>query len=74
MREDQVMKGWVLATATDLVQWFEYGMDYSRVDKPEYRLSSTLRLSATVVHATKDSAKGAAIKLGLKTWRYVSIN
>ena len=68
------MKGWVLATATDLVQWYEYDMDYSRVDKPEYRLSSTLIISATVVHATKDSAKGAAMKLGLQSWRYVSLN
>lgn len=68
------MKGWVLATATDLVQWYEYSMDYTREDKPEFRLSKTLRLSATVVHGTKDSAKDAAMKLGLKSWRYVSIN
>jgi hypothetical protein len=68
------MAKWVLATATDLVEWYEYDFSYSKVEKPEYRLSKTLRLSSTVVHASKESAKGAAIKLGLKTWRYVSLS
>lgn len=68
------MKGWVLATPTDAVQWYEYSLDYVNQENPTYKLSNVLRLSSTVVHSTKDSAKGAAMKLGLKTWRYVSLS
>ena len=68
------MKKWLLATTTDNVEWYEYSHDYVSKDKPIYSKSKVLRLSSTVIHGSKASAKEAAIKLGLKTWRYVVID
>lgn len=69
------MKAWILAKpGGDIMEWYEYNMYYVHQEKPEYTLSKTLRISNEVQHATKESAKGAALKLGLKSWRYVTLN
>lgn len=65
------MKSWILATTGEIIEWYEYDITYAKQEKPAYTLSKTLHLSNVVRHATKESAKGAAMKLGLKTWRYV---
>ena len=69
------MKSWILAKpGGDVIEWYEYDMNYAREDKPLFTLSKTLRISSVVQHATKESAKAAALKLGLTSWRYVTLN
>ncbi|OVE49426.1 hypothetical protein [Chromobacterium violaceum] len=64
------MATYVLATTGDKVRWYVY-----QRDKPEagHTLADSLDLSATPLWGNKESAKSAALKMGLKTWRYVSI-
>ncbi|UGA38216.1 hypothetical protein JOS77_30845 [Chromobacterium haemolyticum] len=62
------MKSYVLATTGEKVKWYVY-----QRDNPEagYTLSDTLDLSAAPIWGNKESAKIVAMRLGLKTWRYV---
>lgn len=64
------MKSYVLATTGEKVKWYVY-----QRDSPEagYTLSDALDLSASPQWGNKESAKVVALRLGLKTWRYVSV-
>ncbi|MGR2664302.1 hypothetical protein ACUXVY_22165 [Chromobacterium haemolyticum] len=64
------MKRYVLATTGEKVKWYVY-----QRDNPEagYTLSDTLDLSASPQWGNKVSAKIVAMRLGLKTWRYVVV-
>lgn len=67
------MSKWYLATMnTSPVMWYMYDFDYDKQESPKFWLSETLDTRETVAHATKASAKAAAARLGLKSWRYVS--
>ena len=62
---------YVLATTENTVRW--YSFDPLRPATGKYELLQVLVLDQVPAYATKDNAKVAAQKLGLKTWRYVKI-
>lgn len=63
---------WVIATTEDKVRWYSYKLD-SDIKEGDYKLLDTLDLSKVPLCFDKPTAKNAALKLGLKTWRYVRI-
>ena len=63
---------YILATTENKVRWYKFS--YTSAIKPgEYTLSDKLVLSEVPAFGNKESAKFAALSLGLKTWRYVRI-
>ena len=61
---------YVLATKHDVVKWYVYSVP---IAEGQFQLSNQLDLKSVLLWGDKESAKGAAIALGLKTWRYVRI-
>jgi hypothetical protein len=61
---------YVLATKHDVVRWYVYKLP---LVAGQFELIDNLDLKTVPVWGNKESAKCAAIALGLKTWRYVGL-
>ena len=63
---------YVLATTETLVRYYEFEVA-STAKAGDFSVNTELDLRRVPVFANKDSAKKAAMALGLKTWRYVKL-
>ena len=63
---------YVLATTHNKVQWYEFKFDAS-IKEGDFILLDNLDLYEAPCFGDKETAKLAALALGLKTWRYVKI-
>lgn len=61
---------YVLATNEARVRWYKFPMP---VERDHYELIEVLDTREVPMWGDKESAKLAAIALGLKTWRYVKL-
>lgn len=61
---------YVLATKHDVLKWYVYSLP---IAEGKFELIDQLDLNSVPLWGDKESAKGAAIALGLKTWRYVRL-
>lgn len=61
---------YVLATKHDVVKWYVY---QTPINEGQFELIDQLNLNKVLCWGDKESAKRAAIALGLKTWRYVRL-
>lgn len=63
---------YVLGTTENVVRYYKF--EVASTTKPgQFALQMELDLTKIPVFADKNSAKEAAIALGLKTWRYVRL-
>jgi hypothetical protein len=69
---------YVLATTETRVRWYVIAIkkveDILNLKAGEFELAEELNLALVPGFGNKDTAKRAAIALGLKTWRYVKID
>lgn len=63
---------YVLATTHDKVQWYKFKFD-SSLKEGDFVLLNELDLHQVPCFGDKETAKLAAVALGLKTWRYVKL-
>lgn len=63
----------VIATTGNKVGWYVYDFN-GNICEGEYQVIDFLDLNRVPLLHNKTIAKKVAIKLGLKTWRYVKIN
>ena len=61
---------YVLATKHDIIKWYVYPQP---ITEGQFELIEQLDLNKVPVWGNKESAKEAAIALGLKTWRYIRL-
>jgi len=61
---------YVLATKHDVLKWYVYNLP---IVEGQFELIDQLDLKRVTLWGDKESAKGAAIALGIKTWRYVRL-
>ena len=61
---------YVLATKHDIIKWYVYQQP---ITEGQFELIEQLDLKKVTVWGNKESAKVAAIALGLKTWRYIGL-
>ena len=62
------MSSYILATTETIVRW--YGFDPFKGESTQFELLKELDLAKIPQFADKESAKKAALSLGLQTWRY----
>ena len=60
---------YVLATTGDKVKWYKFKFG-TELHEGQYTLLDELDLKEVPSFGDKDTAKQAALALGLKTWRY----
>lgn len=63
---------YVLATTESKVRWYKFPLPV-QPESPEFALVDRLDLHEVPCFGDKNSAKMAALALGLKTWRYVKV-
>jgi len=63
---------YVLGTTEHVVRWYKFKFR-QELQPGEFELLTELDLRAVPKFGDKETAKEAALALGLKTWRYVRI-
>lgn len=63
---------YVLGTTGEQVQWYAFKFDET-LQTGQYELLDILDLRRVPRLGDKETAKTAALALGLKTWRYVKV-
>lgn len=64
---------YVLATTEDIVRWYSFDLGQLSSGAPCHVLLDVLDMNAVPLFADKETAKRAALALGLKTCRYVRL-
>lgn len=64
---------YILANTTKKVKWYKFDFPTNK-ENPTYELLDILDLQQVPMFSDKQTAKAAALALGLKTWRYVKIS
>lgn len=63
---------YVLATTGTKVKWYKFKIDRN-TREGDFELIDELDLMSVPMFGDKETAKSAAVALGLKTWRYVKL-